>query len=75
MRIPCVTLREETEWTETVTSGWNRLMSDSRDRTQRASDAPQLDQNPFGDGHAAVRHLQILTSFCRMEIFEERRSP
>jgi len=74
-RVPCVTLREETEWTETVTSGWNRLMSDSRDRAQRASDVPQLDPNPFGDGHAAVRHLQILTSFCRMKIFEERRSP
>ena len=35
-RVPCVTLRDETEWVETVDAGWNRLVSAD---TQRIVDA------------------------------------
>lgn len=74
MRVPCVTLREETEWTETVERGWNRLMGDSRDKARKVNNTSQLDQYPFGDGHAADRHLQILLAFCRSRNPEEKKS-
>lgn len=74
MRVPCVTLREETEWTETVESGWNRLMGDSRDKARNASGASQLDQHLFGDGHATDRLLQILMAFCQSKSSEEKHS-
>ncbi len=58
-RIPCVTLRENTEWTETLAIGANRLAGVSPDRIARcAFEATQTRvdwQIPFGDGQAARR--------------------
>jgi UDP-GlcNAc3NAcA epimerase len=72
MRVPCVTLRRETEWTETVTSGWNRLMTDHRDKTKRAVELSQPNLSLFGDGHAAERHLQTLVRFCQLKRSETK---
>jgi UDP-N-acetylglucosamine 2-epimerase len=38
LRVPCITLREETEWVETVVSGWNRLVGTDSNRIVRAVD-------------------------------------
>ena len=68
-RVPCVTLREETEWVELVELGWNRLVSptDSEAVAKVLSDsstgtrACRIDPGDlYGDGHAAERIAGIL---------------
>lgn len=56
--VPCITLREDTEWTETVQSGWNVLVGTRWYDILNAIDRPMpepLQQNPFGTGDAALR--------------------
>jgi UDP-N-acetylglucosamine 2-epimerase len=61
--VPCVTLRDETEWTETVDCGWNRLAGVDADRIESAvrGFAPPAARPPlYGDGHAAGRVAALL---------------
>lgn len=64
--VPCVTLRDTTEWTNTVDAGWNRLVGARTDEIARAlaNDVPRPGVRPplFGDGDAAGRILAVLES-------------
>lgn len=52
-RVPCVTLRSETEWVETVDNGWNRLWT-------VADYNPRREISEYGDGHAAQTMVGVL---------------
>jgi UDP-GlcNAc3NAcA epimerase len=62
--VPCVTLRDTTEWVETVETGWNALVDldagaalAALERTPPA-DRPEL----YGDGHAGERVVAAISS-------------
>ncbi len=68
-QVPCVTLRAETEWTELVELGWNRLVRpDNADDVARgirkSFSAAGRSASPYGDGHAAERIVATLSSSC-----------
>jgi len=53
--VPCVTLRDETEWAETVAAGWNRIAGADADRIVSAvrDSAPGREISEYGQGKAA----------------------
>lgn len=58
-RVPCITLRDETEWVELVDLGWNSVVSPDAPELARIVATPPArgreDCAPYGDGKAAAR--------------------
>ena len=61
--VPCITMRDETEWVETVEVGWNRLTGADEGKILNAVESftPPINRpSIFGDGHAAEQFVVAL---------------
>ena len=68
LKVPCITLRENTEWIETINDGWNVLVGGDKEKILNAVNnfQPQGKQrNVFGDGHASGNIVKILDKYLQ----------
>lgn len=74
-RVPCVTLRDETEWVETVDLGWNRVVppTDGNSLANSLFDAmsapPGKEALPYGEGNSSGKIADLLVNGpCRFRM-------
>ena len=65
MEVPCITLRDQTEWTETIEAGWNQLVNPLTDNLPEIlanlkTGKPTV--NLYGDGNAAKKIIEVMKS-------------
>ncbi len=64
--VPCITLRDETEWVETVNSGWNHLTGADTEKILEATrtiSVPKVHKPLFGDGETSKLICKTLIKF------------
>jgi UDP-GlcNAc3NAcA epimerase len=65
--VPCVTLRDTTEWVETVEAGWNTLVDLDSEAALAALERRPPAERPelYGGGHAAERVCEVLSAYTQ----------
>lgn len=64
LKVPCITMRENTEWIETVEDGWNVLVGVNRERILRMVNEFEPDgkqRNVFGNGNTSEEIVRIIS--------------
>ena len=67
-KVPCVTLRDETEWVETIKAGWNKLTgAEPKKILKFVKNFPEPKAHPsfLGDGYAYQKITQILRDYLK----------
>ena len=62
-KVPCITLRDETEWVETVDAGWNTVVGYDAEKIVEAAGQGRsgcYNDQLYGDGHCAEKITDIL---------------
>jgi UDP-GlcNAc3NAcA epimerase len=63
--VPCITLRDETEWVETVEMGWNQIVGADEQAIltawQQSKQAKSETVAPYGDGTATTQIVKWLS--------------
>lgn len=72
--VPCITMRDETEWVETIQSGWNRLAPPRKATVIEAVEEalvaqPSSRSEPYGNGFAANLIVKRIFDLSRPESF------
>jgi UDP-GlcNAc3NAcA epimerase len=69
-RVPCITLRDETEWIETIQGGWNVLVGTETEkiveevRKRVGGKHSPRGKGLFGDGKASGKIVQLIGIHC-----------
>jgi len=66
LKVPCITLRENTEWVETVEDGWNTVVGINKEKIKHAISYfnPKGKQREhFGKGDASKKIVKILEDY------------